>query len=151
MKFILIGILVLLVLAVIAGKIMGVSPLGLNLHKQVFQEKNYAISGYDPVQYHQNNSAIKGEKTYATEWKDATWLFSSKENLESFINNPEKYAPQVGGYCTFAVSKGFTAPGNGEFWHIEDNNLYLFSNEAVKKDALKDFNKIKLSALKKWK
>ncbi|NNC70433.1 MAG: YHS domain protein [Flavobacteriaceae bacterium] len=150
MKLILIGILVLIVIVMIGGKVMGISPIALNVHKQVFQEKNFAISGYDPVEYHRSMSALKGKEAYSFDWQDATWLFSTQENLESFKNNPQEYAPQVGGYCTFAVSKGFTAPGNGEFWHIDNNNLYLFSNEAVKKDALENFDKIKTSAKKKW-
>lgn len=151
MKFVLIGILVLVVIAVIGSKIMGISPLGLNLHNKVFQKKGMAISGYDPVEYHVSRKATKGQESYAVEWNNATWLFSSKENQELFEGNPEKYAPQFGGYCAFAVSKGFTAPGNAEIWHIGKGKLYLFSNEAVKKDALEAFTKIRTSALKKWK
>lgn len=35
-----------------------------------------------------------------------------------FEANPEAYAPQYGGYCAYAVSKGDTATTDPEAWTI---------------------------------
>jgi YHS domain-containing protein len=68
---------------------------------------------------------VKGEDQYAYIWKDATWLFSSIENRELFKNNPEKYAPQYGGYCAYGMSGGYKAPTVIETWKIVDQKLYF--------------------------
>ena len=49
-----------------------------------------------------------------------------------FFENPEKYAPQFGSFCAFAVSKGFTADIMADAWHIEDGNLYVFADKNVR-------------------
>ena len=42
---------------------------------------------------------IAGQDSFAYEWKDAVWFFSSAENRDKFIADPERWAPQYGGYC----------------------------------------------------
>ena len=57
-----------------------------------------AIKGYDTVAYHTDGRAVKGKSTFAHKWNDAKWYFKTAENLDLFISNPERYAPQYGGY-----------------------------------------------------
>lgn len=74
---------------------------------------NKALSGYDTVAYFTEGEPVKGSSDFSTLYKNAQWYFSSKENLELFLNNPNQYAPQYGGYCAWAVSeKNDFAPGD---------------------------------------
>ena len=57
-----------------------------------------AIKGYDTVAYHTEGRAIKGQRKYAHKWNDAKWYFTSADNRDLFVADPEKYAPQYGGY-----------------------------------------------------
>ena len=57
-----------------------------------------AIKGYDSVAYHTEGRAVKGDSKYSYTWNDAKWYFTSNENMDRFIKDPEKYAPQYGGY-----------------------------------------------------
>jgi YHS domain-containing protein len=57
-----------------------------------------AIKGYDTVAYFTLNRPVKGDRRFAFTWNGATWLFSSKGHRELFVKNPQKYAPQYGGY-----------------------------------------------------
>ena len=50
-----------------------------------------------------------------------------------FKENPDKYVPQYGGYCAYAVSHGTTADIDPEAWAIVDNKLYLNLNKEVQK------------------
>ena len=59
---------------------------------------NVAIEGYDTVAYFTQRKAVKGSSAYTHHWKNALWRFASVENLNLFANNPEKFAPQYGGY-----------------------------------------------------
>ena len=64
-----------------------------------------AICGYDPVAYFEESKPIPGINDFSYVWNHAKWNFSSKENMELFKKDPEKYAPKYNGYCAFALSR----------------------------------------------
>lgn len=57
-----------------------------------------AIKGYDTIAYHTEGRALKGKSKYSYEWNDAVWHFSSAKNRDLFAANPDRYAPQYGGF-----------------------------------------------------
>lgn len=91
-----------------------------------------ALRGYDAVAYFAVNGAVKGDPKYEYVWNGAKWLFTSEDNLKRFQADPEAYAPQFGGFCSYAVSEGYTADGDPEAWKIVDGKLYLNYNQKVK-------------------
>ena len=93
-----------------------------------------AIDGYDTVAYWTENRAIEGEKKYSYEYKDAKWRFASQANLELFKANPEKYLPEYGGYCAWAMSDDSLASVDGDAWTMFDGKLYLNYNKRVMKE-----------------
>ncbi len=99
---------------------------------------NTAADGYDVVAYFTENAPLKGHKDFRTDYKGAEFRFASQENLDLFRGDPEKYSPQFGGYCAWAVSQGYTAPGNAKYWAIVDGKLYLNYNKKVQTDWDKD-------------
>ncbi|MEO6329076.1 MAG: YHS domain-containing (seleno)protein [Ginsengibacter sp.] len=133
-------ILMVLILLFIFAKYKHISPLSWNMHSKINQAVfgNEAIEGYDPVAYFKQAKAVKGEKTNSYIWNNATWYFLSPENINLFKNDPDKYAPQFGGYCSFAVSKGFTAKIDPFAWIIIDGRLYLFNDESFKNKWIED-------------
>jgi YHS domain-containing protein len=60
--------------------------------------KGLAIKGYDPVAYFTDGKPIEGKKEFEYTWQDAKWRFANKDHLNLFKSDPEKYAPQYGGY-----------------------------------------------------
>ena len=104
---------------------------------------DYAIKGYDSVSYWTESSAVKGNKEFAFSWRGAQWLFSSEENLQTFKSNPEKYAPQYGGYCAWAMAdgKGRAVSIDPDAWYIHEQKLYLNFNQKVKEEWLKSKDK----------
>ena len=92
---------------------------------------NVAIKGYDTVAYFTESKAVKGSKDFVTEHKGATWHFSSQENLDLFLSEPEKYEPQYGGYCAYAVAQNTTASIKPELFTIVDDKLYLNYNAKI--------------------
>ena len=83
------------------------------------------LKGYDPVSYFKVDKPVKGLSEFQYEWMGVKWYFSSAANRDLFIASPEKYAPQYGGYCAYAVSKGHTADISPSAWKIVDGKLYL--------------------------
>ena len=106
--------------------------------EEVFTVHAQAIRGYDPVAYFKEGKPVRGSEEYSFTWKDANWLFSSKENLDSFSQNPEKYAPQYGGYCAYGLSEGHKAPTDPNAWTIIDGKLYFNYNLKVKEMWIKE-------------
>jgi YHS domain-containing protein len=90
-----------------------------------------AIKGYDPVAYFTMGRPVAGQDALQYSWRGARWSFATREHLEMFQDNPERYAPQYGGYCAYAVSQGTTADIDPESWAIVDNKLYLNLNPDV--------------------
>lgn len=91
-------------------------------------KKGYAAEGYDVVAYF-GNEAIEGNKLYSTAYKGVKYKFSTRENLNTFTEDPEMYIPQYGGYCAYAVAeKGEKVGVNPKTFQIIDNKLYLFYN-----------------------
>jgi YHS domain-containing protein len=94
--------------------------------------ENLAVKGFDTVAYFTEQEAVPGNPQYSFLWNGAKWYFSSAENMEKFKAAPETYAPQFGGYCSFAVSKGYTADADPQAWKVVDGKLYLNYNQKVK-------------------
>ena len=57
-----------------------------------------AIKGYDTVAYHTEGRPVKGSSKISHKWNDAKWYFASTAHRDLFIKDPERYAPQYGGY-----------------------------------------------------
>lgn len=97
-----------------------------------------AVGGYDPVAYFSEKRPVKGSGKFELEHKGATWRFASRANLEKFRADPAAYAPKYGGYCAWAVSQGYTAKGDPQYWRIVDGKLYLNYDASVQKRWEKD-------------
>ena len=81
------------------------------------------------VSYFKSHEAKRGSRDLMTKHDGQTWYFSSQKNLEAFKKNPEKYIPEYGGYCAFAMSKkGAKVESDPETFKIRDGELYLFYN-----------------------
>lgn len=87
-----------------------------------------AIKGYDPVAYFTEGRAMKGSEEFAYNWLGTPWHFANAKHRDMFAAEPDKYAPQYGGYCTIGVGvDGHAAenidPESG--WRIIEGKLYF--------------------------
>ena len=117
---------------------------------EVFTSKGYAVNGYDVVGYFTQGKPVEGKKTFLYQWHNAYWLFSTKQNLDSFSRSPEKYAPQFGGYCAYGVSEGHKATTEPDAWTIVDGKLYLNYNKDVQQLWKKDIPGRIIKAEENW-
>jgi YHS domain-containing protein len=97
-----------------------------------------AINGFDPVAYFTLQKALEGNSNYSYEWSGSIWKFVSKDNLNLFQANPEKYAPQFGGYCAYGCSEKHLSPTDPKAFTIINDKLYLNYNQKVKEVWIKD-------------
>jgi YHS domain-containing protein len=124
--YLLIGLIALTAIGFAAcGRTQGVEKVNKD-------SNGYAVHGFDTVAYFVASNAVQGDPKFEYTWNGAKWLFASIDNLEKFKANPETFAPQFGGYCSYAVSHGHTADGDPQAWKVVDGKLYLNYNPEVK-------------------
>lgn len=104
----------------------------------VYAPDGKAIKGYDPVAYFTESKPVQGDPKVSYNYQGANWYFASSTNRDAFKANPEKYAPQYGGYCAFGTSKGYKAPTEADAFTIVDDKLYLNYNTKVRTEWQKD-------------
>ncbi|GAB2659826.1 YHS domain-containing (seleno)protein [Vibrio panuliri] len=109
-----------------------------------------AIRGYDPVAYFTQSKAVKGDSDFTYRWNEGVWYFSSQANLDKFKAEPSQYAPQYGGYCAWAVSKGYTAKIDPNAWHIYQGKLYLNYSKSVQSTWMEDVSGNVMKADANW-
>ena len=97
-----------------------------------------AINGYDTVAYFTVGKPVMGKDAFAFEWMGAKWKFASQANLDLFRANPEKYAPQYGGYCAYGVAQGYLVKVEPEQFTVLDGKLYLNYDADVQAKWRKD-------------
>lgn len=92
---------------------------------EVFNRNGLAVRGTDVVAYFTEGRPVKGKAAFEHEWKGVRWRFASAAHRDAFAADPEKYAPQFGGYCAWAVASGYTASTVPEAWKVVEGKLYL--------------------------
>ena len=109
-----------------------------------------ALKGYDPVAYFKHDKPVKGSAEITHDWMGATWRFASAENRDAFAADPAQYAPQFGGYCSWAVSQGYTADIDPEAWRIVEGQLHLNYNKKVQRKWEQDVSTRIQKANRNW-
>ena len=109
-----------------------VLPFAMAGEPAVFATDEGAIRGYDPVAYFTVGAATRGSDQFSAEWQGSTFRFANADNLAAFKADPAAYAPQYGGYCAYALSKGAIAGTVPEAWSIVDGKLYLNYSTSVR-------------------
>ncbi|PCI01912.1 MAG: hypothetical protein COB81_06445 [Flavobacteriaceae bacterium] len=121
----------------------------------IYNEQNgFIAKGYDVVSYFEKKPE-KGIFNFKVNYKGAHLMFSSQVHLELFNSDPEKYFPQYGGWCAYAMAvSGQKVHVNPKTYEIRDAKLYLFYNRYFDNTYSKWLNenpeKLGLQADKYW-
>ena len=86
---------------------------------------NVAIEGTDPVAFFTEGRVVAGRSDITTTYRGAVWQFATAEHRDMFTQDPERFAPQYGGYCAYGMTVGQKVPIDPEAWSIVEGKLYL--------------------------
>lgn len=98
-----------------------------------FINSNVGAGGYDVVAYHSEGKATRGTGWHIANHNDTTYLFASKKNRKAFLNDPDKYLPQYGGYCAYGLTVGKKFYADPTVWKIVAGKLYLNLDTKIQK------------------
>src|SRR5262249_33610869 len=85
------------------------------------------LKGYDPVAYFTAGTPTPGVEHYAYRWQGVTYRFASAEHRERFQAAPERYLPQYGGYCAYAMFFDLLPHNDPAPWAVVDGQLYFYN------------------------
>lgn len=101
-------------------------------------KEGVGLQGYDPVAFYTIKQPVKGRVEFESSHGGARFRFASKKHKELFDEDPEKYAPQFGGWCAYGVSRGVLVPIQIEAWQIVDGRLLMQKSRGVRDDFNED-------------
>lgn len=141
------------VLAMFISAVAAAQP-GVRVKQFNLNDNHIAISGYDPVAYFTEHLAKEGNKSISTDYDGVTYYFDSEKDKNLFTAHPDKYEPQYGGWCAYAMgAKGEKVEVDPETFKIINGKLYLFYNKFFN-NTLKSWNKdeanLKMKADSNW-
>ena len=84
-----------------------------------------ALKGYDPVGYHEG-WAQKGKPQFVQTYMGVRYQFSSDDHLSMFRDDPGRYEPACGGWCSTAMLKGERVDINPKRFRKIGGRIYLF-------------------------
>lgn len=121
----------------------------VNRKQQFNLDNGLAIQGYDPVAYFTQQKALKGNPAYTVTYRNVTYRFAGPANQKAFQENPERYEPQYGGWCAYAMgATGEKVEVDPETFKIKDGRLFLFYHSFIN-NTLTKWNKDEASLHKK--
>ena len=120
--------------------VLTLATLGLNASAFAgeYSHSAPAVQGYDVVTYQTDKRPLRGNGHFTAVHDGATYLFSSKENLDTFKANPSKYVPAYNGFCAFGVSVGKKFIGDPEVYRVVNGKTYLNLDAGIQSEWLKD-------------
>ena len=95
-------------------------------------QDGFGADGADLVAYFTDERAVEGSEEFVAEHEGVTYKFASAENAATFEADPVAYLPEYGGYCAYAVSKGYTATVDRDAWTVHEGKLYLNFSKSVR-------------------
>lgn len=109
-----------------------------------------ALHGYDPVAFFTDSKPVNGNFEITATHRGATYFFADEKNKELFATDPDKYAPQNGGFCTFGVSVGALFPVDITTWQVYNDKLYLTLNPEINEMFKQDMDGTIEKATNNW-
>lgn len=109
-----------------------------------------AIQGYDTVAYFTEGRAMRGKSDFEHVWSGSRWLFANAEHRDLFADDPERYAPSFGGFCTGGLALGYAMVADPENWYIADGRLHLHHSAEGREQALADLEPTIAEAEENW-
>ncbi len=112
--------------------------------------RSIAIKGYDPVAYFTMSKPVKGSSKHEYRWRNARWRFASEDHKDLFAENPERYAPRFGGFCTGGLSLGQKGSIDPAAWIIVEDRLYLAYEKKARDFIAENFDEVVERAEENW-
>lgn len=89
-----------------------------------------ALQGFDPVSYFLKDGPRAGAARFELSWGGQVWRFANGADRTAFRDNPEVYAPRLGGFDAAGILDGRLVDADPLVFAVIGQRLYLFRDAA---------------------
>ena len=139
-------------LAVALVAALPVVPVSAGMTERIVvdPQSGLAMNGLDPVSYFTDATPQFGRPDQEARHAGVIWRFRNEGNRAAFVEHPEIYAPQFGGYDPVAIARGVPVPGHPLIWIISDQRLYFFYDNKARAEFVESPPSAIIGALQRW-
>jgi YHS domain-containing protein len=106
------------------------TAVGIYLLNQYYFASEVGLDGYCPVSLSDQTTWVKGDKRFNSTCDGTTYWFVGQTELNSFIADPDRYAPVASGIdVVLAKDQGKDVFGQRRHGLYYGNRVYLFASE----------------------
>ncbi|MEH6728865.1 MAG: YHS domain-containing (seleno)protein [Hyphomicrobiales bacterium] len=109
-----------------------------------------ALGGIDPLSYFVKGQPELGMPEHDLTYAGALWWFSNIGNKAAFLDAPDIYMPQFGGYGAMTIARGYLAEGRPQIWLLQGDKLLLFHSHANRVAWQQNPEELMQRALEEW-
>lgn len=125
--------------ALIATGLFAVSSAQARTTRNVAEynlQAGVGLKGYDPVSYFPEGGGKPqaGQQNLKLDYMGVTYFFATAQNLDLFVQNPDKYEPTYGGWCAYAMASGSKVDIQPTIYTIHGNRLHFFVAKRAKQN-----------------
>jgi len=92
-------------------------------------ESRLLLKGADVTAYFTQGKYVQGSPQFHSNYEGVDLRFASAQAKALFDQEPGKYLPQYGGYCTNGLVYGIPWGGDADTWKIIGGKLYIFGGQ----------------------
>ncbi|HEY2882707.1 MAG TPA: thioredoxin family protein [Pirellulales bacterium] len=108
------------------------ATMAANMQPPASAAPQLGLDGYSPVALMEQGQWRLGDRRFGAIHRGRTYLFTSPEEQQKFLANPDRFSPTASGDdVVLAVDYGQQAEGKRCFGLTYQNRIYLFSSEAT--------------------
>ncbi len=88
-------------------------------------EQEASFDGNDLISYY-DGKILKGNTAYQVDHEGQILFFNSKENKDRFLEDPSRYIPSYGGWCSIAMSLDALVKPNYNYYRFDNDGRVMF-------------------------
>ncbi len=123
-------------------------PDGMDLDDT--NSNSVSLDGLDVVSCYTSKKSSKGLDNLMSADNGVKYLFSTLNNKNLFDANPQKYMPQIGGFCVVAAAHGKVEATDKEHFGVYNGKLYFTTNKKAYDMWMKDQEGITTQGESMW-
>lgn len=113
------------------------APQALRHDHAVMPANPPIAGGYDLVSYFAGQPLL-GSAKWAVEHAGSVYHFADAANREAFLAEPQRYSPQYGAHCAFAMARRKKVRGDPSCYRVVDGRLFFNLNTSIHKQWERD-------------
>lgn len=117
----------------VVALLVAIAATGAAAQRVNADRRGLAVKGYDVVAYFVDGRAVPGDAGFEHVVDGVRYRFASAGNRDRFAREPQRFLPQYGGFCAWAVSRGYTADTDPLAWRVVDGRLFLNYDRSVQR------------------